>query len=147
MSHREVGTTLAQETLEVGHSLSRQLRAGDVVLLRGPLGAGKSVLARGVAEGLGVRRWRGSPTFALLNEYETIPPLYHADLYRLTADEVEDLHLEELLDDGILLVEWPERAGTFWDTVGRRHIEITIAILSLEERLITLQVAEIETPC
>jgi tRNA threonylcarbamoyladenosine biosynthesis protein TsaE len=99
------------ETLQLGRDLAVSLRAGDVLLLHGPLGAGKTVLARGLAEGLGTGVWRGSPTFALVNEYQTVPRLFHIDLYRLTDVEVEGLGLEDYAGaGGIMVCEWPERA-------------------------------------
>jgi tRNA threonylcarbamoyladenosine biosynthesis protein TsaE len=104
----------AAETLALGRDLAASLRGGDVVLLHGPLGAGKTVLARGLAEALGAKSWRGSPTFALVNEYETVPRLYHLDLYRLTENEVERLGLEDYAgSDGIIVCEWPERANEY----------------------------------
>lgn len=100
----------AEETRALGNSLGRHLKAGDVVLLSGQLGAGKTVVARGIAEALGAPRWRGSPTFNLVHEYPTIPLLFHADLYRLSRAEVEAVGLEEYAqEDSILLIEWPER--------------------------------------
>jgi tRNA threonylcarbamoyladenosine biosynthesis protein TsaE len=104
----------AAETLALGRDLAASLRGGDVVLLHGPLGAGKTVLARGLAEALGAKSWRGSPTFALVNEYETVPRLYHLDLYRLTETEVERLGLEDYTGtSGIIVCEWPERANEY----------------------------------
>jgi tRNA threonylcarbamoyladenosine biosynthesis protein TsaE len=104
----------ATETLALGRDLAASLRGGDVVLLHGPLGAGKTVLARGLAKALGSEFWRGSPTFALVNEYETVPRLYHLDLYRLTENEVERLGLEDYTgSDGIIICEWPERADEY----------------------------------
>ena len=106
-----VTTTSGAKTRALGRRLARLLRAGDVVLLQGPLGAGKTTLAQGIGAGLRVDEPVRSPTFVLLTRHDggTLP-LYHADLYRLDSiEEVEELALAEQAADGVLLVEWPER--------------------------------------
>lgn len=124
-------THSSEETVDLGARFARLLRPRDVVLLAGPLGAGKSTLAAGIGRALGVRRWRGSPTFTLVNEYATTPPLIHLDLYRLGAEDAEDLGLEEHLENGsVLLVEWPERAEAYlaqlpWSRLLTIHMQIT----------------------
>ena len=105
-------TNSAEETRQLGEKLAEELRAGDVILLEGPLGAGKSELARGVARGLGVRETVTSPSFTILNAYDSgRVPLYHFDWYRLeSAEELFEMGMEEYLGgDGIALVEWPGR--------------------------------------
>lgn len=105
-----VSTTGAAQTRALGRRLGRLLRAGDVVLLQGPLGAGKTTLAQGIGAALGVEGPVNSPTFVLLARHDGPLPLYHADLYRLdSADDVLDLALAEQAADGVLLVEWPDR--------------------------------------
>jgi tRNA threonylcarbamoyladenosine biosynthesis protein TsaE len=96
-----------------GAALAAVLKAGDVVTLTGPLGAGKTTLARGVLAALGHEGEVPSPTFAIMQPYDaTRVPIGHADLYRLEdPSELEELGLEDQLLDGALLVEWPERAG------------------------------------
>lgn len=116
MSTRRILSTSAEETREAARRFAPELRPGDVVLLYGDLGLGKTCFVQGLAEGLG---WPGavvSPTFSLLQEYETEPPLGHADLYRLeTAAAVYGLGLEELTDTGyVLAVEWPSRCPDAW---------------------------------
>ncbi len=105
-----------EETRDAGRVFAAELAPGDVVLLFGDLGLGKTCFVQGLAEGLG---WEGavvSPTFALLQEYETTPPLAHADLYRLESPRaVYGLGLEELIEAGfILAVEWPDRCPEAW---------------------------------
>ena len=103
-------TNSAEETRILGERLAEELRAGDVILLEGPLGAGKSELARGVAKGLGVTETVTSPSFTILNAYDSGRlPLYHFDWYRLQdPEELYELGLEEYLGgDGVALVEWP----------------------------------------
>ena len=100
------------DTVEAGRQLAASLRPGDVVLLTGPLGAGKTVFVRGLAQGLGANPADvTSPTFTLIQEYRGAAcTLYHVDLYRLGPHEVDDLGLDELMSgEAIVAVEWPER--------------------------------------
>ncbi len=99
-------------TRKLGERVGRLLRAGDVVLLSGELGAGKTVLAQGIGRGLGVSDPIKSSSFVIMNEYDGASlRLYHADLYRLEVPEqVAELALEELASNGVLVIEWPERA-------------------------------------
>ena len=100
-----------QATLDLGRRIGESARPGDVVLLEGSLGSGKTVLVRGIALGLGSDDEVVSPTFVLVRHYLGRLPLVHADLYRLDdAREVDRLGLLELAEDGVLAVEWPERA-------------------------------------
>lgn len=103
-------------TLALGAALGRLLFPGAVVLLTGRLGAGKTVLARGLASGLGVSADYAivSPTFTLLNQYPGRVEFFHADLYRLAGGEAADLELLEEAADGVLAVEWAERAPELW---------------------------------
>ena len=105
-------TASEEETQAVARELSATLRAGDVVLLSGDLGAGKTTFVRGLAEGLGIDpREVSSPTFTLVHEYRGNGlTLYHADLYRLESAATDDLGLEEIgVNDGVLAIEWPDR--------------------------------------
>ena len=103
------------ETVMIGRAIGEALRRGDVVLLMGDLGAGKTQLVRGMAVGIESPVPARSPTFVIVNEYRGRIRLSHCDLYRVSgADEVEELALEERLKDGALAIEWPERAeGNF----------------------------------
>jgi tRNA threonylcarbamoyladenosine biosynthesis protein TsaE len=100
------------ETQRLGERIGRQLRAGDVVLLTGDLGAGKTALAQGIGRGLGVTQTINSPTFTILKEYEGRLPLYHFDLYRIDdPDELLALGFDRYFEgDGVCVVEWAERA-------------------------------------
>ena len=102
----------AEETQAIGRKLGESAAAGDVYLLQGKLGAGKTTLAQGIRWGLGADEYARSPTFVLVNEYAARLPVYHIDLYRTgSSDEVADLGLDEyLFGDGVCIVEWPERA-------------------------------------
>ena len=123
----------AERMVALGVVLSERLRPGDVVLLHGDLGAGKTTLAQGIAQGLGIAGPVLSPTFTLVAEYDarladgSPARLYHLDLYRLTdAAELESIGYEAYIApaDGVTLVEWPERAG---DHLPERYLLITIA--------------------
>ena len=100
------------ETMRFASALAGMLDAGDTVLLEGDLGAGKSVMARGVARALGIAGAMPSPTFTLLIPYQGAKKLYHFDLYRLAdPDEFYEAGLDEFIGgDGIALVEWPQMA-------------------------------------
>jgi tRNA threonylcarbamoyl adenosine modification protein YjeE len=100
-----------EETSAAGERIAAGLQPGDVVLLYGDLGAGKTAFVRGMARALGVPPADvTSPTFTLIQEYlSSRGTLHHVDLYRLTPDEVDDLGLEELIESGVVAVEWPDR--------------------------------------
>lgn len=103
-----VVTKSAEDTRELGAALSAVARPGDVILLSGDLGAGKTTLVQGFARGLGITDHVVSPTFILVRTYRGRLTLVHADAYRMdNLQEVTDLDLPELLDDGgVALVEW-----------------------------------------
>ncbi|MGN1259284.1 MAG: tRNA (adenosine(37)-N6)-threonylcarbamoyltransferase complex ATPase subunit type 1 TsaE [Christensenellales bacterium] len=105
----EVYTTGAEETMLLAEDFSKSVQAGDIVLLKGDLGAGKTVFSKGFAKGLGVTSEVVSPTFTIVNCYDN--KLNHFDLYRINSEaELMNIGAEEMLfDDKISLVEWPER--------------------------------------
>lgn len=107
----EIITNSEEETVAAGARLGASLQAGDVVLLYGDLGAGKTAFTRGLARGVGAAPDDvTSPTFTLVQEYPGRLTLYHVDLYRLEEREVDDLGLEELiLGEGVVAIEWAER--------------------------------------
>jgi tRNA threonylcarbamoyladenosine biosynthesis protein TsaE len=99
------------ETRAAGRRLASMLAPGDVVLLAGRLGAGKTVFASGIGEGLGVSVPVTSPSFILARRYEGLMPMLHADLYRVgSSGEIEDLDLPTEAADGVLVVEWGDAA-------------------------------------
>ena len=123
-----------EETMQIGEEIGSRLKPGSIVALRGKLGAGKTVFARGIARSLGVQEELTSPTYTIINEYETeTMPFYHIDAYRLSGDD--DFRLaggeEKLYGNGVCVVEWPQRIKlpAFAVNVeieimedGRRHI-------------------------
>jgi tRNA threonylcarbamoyladenosine biosynthesis protein TsaE len=115
---RTVFSLSEQETYDVGCSLARHLAGGDLVVLQGELGLGKTVLARGLAAGLGIEPEDvTSPSFTLVQEYRGGRiPMYHVDLYRLNGTEdLQALGLEELLaSEGAVVVEWGERLPAYY---------------------------------
>ena len=129
-------TKSAAETRALGEKLAGRLRPGDVLLLEGDLGAGKSELTRGIAKGLGVAETVTSPSFTILNVYESGRcPLYHFDWYRLeSSEELYELGMDEYLGgDGIAVVEWPGRCP---DAVPASAVRIRMTAAGENERLI-----------
>jgi tRNA threonylcarbamoyladenosine biosynthesis protein TsaE len=131
-----VVTTSEGETAAVGRRLGRGLMAGAVVLLEGPLGAGKTAFARGLAEGAGCDGEDvSSPTFTIVQEYRGRVRFEHVDLYRLAPAEVDDLALEDLLDGAIMAVEWPDR----WHRAPGSAIRVTLEPIGEDRRRITIR--------
>ncbi len=132
-------TRSPEETEAAGRELAGWLRPGDVVLLEGELGAGKTVMARGIVRGLGSADHVSSPTFVLVHEYRGRAPVAHADLFRIGGPaDIEDLGLEEYLDGQfVVLVEWPERAGAMeW---GGRVWRVRLERRSGSERIVRVE--------
>jgi tRNA threonylcarbamoyladenosine biosynthesis protein TsaE len=135
-------THSAEETIELGRRLARELKPGAVVLLRGDLGAGKTTLVKGMAEGFHAAEADAvtSPTFTLIHEYRgPEATLYHIDLYRIdTQRELDTLALDDLTDGkNILLIEWGEKFERF---AKERDAEIAIDNLSGNSRRITFSI-------
>ena len=135
----EVPTTNPAETLALGRRLAAMLSAGDIVLLAGQLGAGKTMFAAGVGEGLGVEEQLTSPSFILARAHQGFMPLVHADVYRLgTSAEFEDLDLPEQARDGVLLIEWGDAVA---HGVPDDHLLVRIEITGESERLFRFKAA------
>ena len=127
MNKNKVISNNPAETRQYGIQLGQLVRSGEVILLYGNLGAGKTHLTQGIAEGLGITGAVRSPTFTLVNEYqEGRLPLYHIDLYRLAGDgDIATIGLDDYFDEeGIVVVEWPEKGQT-WLPTDALHIHIT----------------------
>jgi tRNA threonylcarbamoyladenosine biosynthesis protein TsaE len=130
----ETITETEEQTSAAGERLASTLHAGDVVLLFGELGAGKTAFVRGLAQGLGADPEDvSSPTFTLVQEYHGRLTLFHVDLYRLEEREIGDLGLEELiLSDGVVAIEWAER----WRDRPDDVIEVSLENIGDEKRRI-----------
>ena len=131
----DIITKSSEETLKLAENYAKTLSSGDVVLLNGEMGAGKTVFAKGVAKGLGIKAEITSPTYAYMNDYDG--KLYHYDCYRLSCGEdAEALGLTDYFyGDGICLIEWSENVK---DVLPSRVKEVTIEKISENERKITL---------
>ena len=128
-------TASEEETIALGERLAAELRPGDVALLIGNLGAGKTTLAKGIVRGLGAGAPEevASPTFTLIHEYGRAAKVYHIDLYRLDhARQAATLGLEEIFESGgVALVEWGER---FPELMPPRRVEIRLRALAGDQR-------------
>lgn len=140
-------TRSAAETQAWGERLGRLLRPGDVVLLHGDLGAGKTTLTQGIALGLGIAGPVQSPTFTLVNEYESDEtPLVHLDLYRLDGqDDLDSIGYDDLvaLPDAVVVVEWPERAG---DDLPESYLLVQFEQTGPDERTLTIRAVPANGP-
>jgi tRNA threonylcarbamoyladenosine biosynthesis protein TsaE len=127
-----------EQTRQLGQRLGELAQPGDVVLLVGSLGAGKTCLTQGIAWGLGVVGYTASPSFVLMREYQGRLPLYHIDLYRLErVAEVADLGLDDYLyGRGMCVVEWADRALSL---MPPEHLLIELTYLSPRRRRLRLE--------
>ena len=133
----EVISHRPEDTQAIGRALGEHAGPGDVVLLVGELGSGKTCLTQGLLWGLGGREYARSPTFVIVSQYEGRLPLYHVDLYRVDrAEEIDDLGLDEyLLGDGVCVVEWAEKAPGIYP---RQHVKVDIKYLDEASRRLTI---------
>ena len=131
-------TSNSDETLLFGRKLGETLVGDELFLLVGSLGAGKTTMTQGIANGLGVNEYTKSPTFVLVNEYEGRVPLVHADLYRVAqTEEAWLLGLDDYMFTGaVMVVEWGDRAQ---DIFPDDHIVITIEVVSDDVRDIIME--------
>ncbi len=131
-----------QETLDLGFRIGKACIPGTIVSLRGSLGAGKTVLAKGIAKALDISEAIVSPTFTLMQEYEGTLPLYHMDLYRIGGtDEFEMIGGEEMLyGKGVTLIEWSEKIE---DMLPDGTIFVDISIMPDTKRQITIEGIEL----
>ena len=131
-------THSAAETQNFGTSLGKLAQAGDIFLLIGELGAGKTCLTQGIAYGLDIHEYTLSPSFVIMRELHGRLPLYHMDFYRLdNIAEISDLGLEDyLFGDGVCVIEWANKGMT---VLPEDHLVIKIDYLSGDERSFTIE--------
>ena len=124
--------------MRAGAELARKARSGDVITLSGPLGVGKTALARGFLAALGHQGEVPSPSFSIVQPYEDLePPVWHVDLYRIEdRSEMDELGLDSAAD-AVLLVEWPERAG---NEVWPEALSLTLDFAGDDYRILTAKV-------
>ena len=129
--------------LALGARIAAMLMPGDVIALSGGLGAGKTTLTRGMLSALGLQEEAPSPSFAIVQPYdapEVSLPVAHVDLYRIDdPDDVEQLALDEYLEDGVIVMEWPEHMG---DALWPHALRIGIDVMPDGARRLTAQVPE-----
>ena len=133
MKSLEMLSNSAGQTRNIGMKLGKSAAAGDVVLLVGPLGAGKTCLTQGIARGMGIHEYTASPSFVLVREHRGKLPLYHIDLYRLDMiEEVTQLGLDDYLyGNGVCVVEWADKGLS---VLPEEHLIIEMQIVSPMKR-------------
>jgi tRNA threonylcarbamoyladenosine biosynthesis protein TsaE len=131
-------THSAEETQNFGTTLGKQAQPGDIFLLIGELGAGKTCLTQGIAYGLDIHEYTLSPSFVIMRELHGRLPLYHMDFYRLdNIAEISDLGLDDyLFGDGVCVIEWANKGMT---VLPEDHLVIKIDYLSGDERSFTIE--------
>ena len=132
----EIFTFSEKETFALGKQIGMSLKGTEVILLRGELGAGKTIIAKGIAAGLDIQDVHQvcSPSYSLVNMYSAKFPVYHLDLYRLdNKSEIDDLGWEDFLDRGVIIIEWAEKLK--YDLAA---IRIKIEILEDNKRKICI---------
>lgn len=138
MSRQEFVSKSPEETIGIGEHLGKWLKKGDIICFFGDLGSGKTTFIKGIAKGLKIGQKKvHSPTFVLMNVYQGRLPLFHFDLYRLEdAQEISDLGCDEFFyDDGVSVIEWANRLGTF---LPEEYLRIDLKHRKLDERVIRL---------
>jgi tRNA threonylcarbamoyladenosine biosynthesis protein TsaE len=138
MKRLELITQSPEETQELGRRLGKIAQAGDVILLVGKLGAGKTCLTQGIAWGLGIKEYAASPSFVLVRELYGRLPLYHVDFYRLeNLEEIAELGLDEyFFGRGVTVVEWAEKALAL---LPPEHLLIEMEYVAETERRLKLK--------
>ena len=133
MKSLEIVSNSAEQTRKIGMKLGKLAAAGDIILMVGPLGAGKTCLTQGIARGLGIDEYTASPSFVLVREYRGKLPLYHIDLYRLDRiEEVTQLGLDDYLySNGVCVVEWADKGLS---VLPEEHLLIEMQIVSPMKR-------------
>ena len=138
MSKQEFVSKSPEETAGIGECLARYAQKGDIICFFGDLGSGKTTLIKGIAKGLKISpKEVSSPTFVLMNVYQGRLPLFHFDLYRLEdTQEISTIGCDEFFyDDGVSVIEWADRLGTFFP---EEYLRVDLKHRKLDERVIRL---------
>jgi tRNA threonylcarbamoyladenosine biosynthesis protein TsaE len=132
----QIVSSSPEQTRRIGMKLGELAAPGDVILLVGPLGVGKTCLTQGIARGLGIREYTASPSFVLVREYQGKLPLYHVDLYRLDrVEEVAQLGLDDYLyGEGVCVLEWADKGLS---VLPEEHLLVEMQIVSPLKRRLT----------
>lgn len=139
MKELSLRTASAEETQNLARRFAALLRGGEIVFLRGPIGAGKTVFVKGVAKALGLRNSPTSASFSLMKRYQNRQTtLYHIDLFRLSEGEVFNLGFEEMLEDekAVILAEWPDPLAAM---MPRDRLEMDFALCGGDKRRVSLR--------
>lgn len=139
MTEKIIHTASAAETLSLAKRCAGLLKGGEIIFLRGPIGAGKTVFVKGVAAALGLKSSPTSASFSLMKRYQNQKTrLFHIDLFRLCEGEVFNLGFEEMLEDekAIILAEWPDPIAS---VMPKDRLEMDFALKEKDERAITLR--------
>ena len=137
-------TTSPDDTRALGRDIGKALRGGEIILLHGDLGAGKTLLTKGIAEGLDIDQSVAvvSPSFTLVNMYKARLDIVHVDLYRLSSEGIYDLGLEDYMDqEHVMVVEWAEKAPDFF---SGHILDVTIEYSGETTRRITIDQARLD---
>ena len=122
-----------EETIKLGEKIGKMLDINSVIILNGDLASGKTTFTKGIGKGLGIKETINSPTFTILKIYNGRFPLYHIDAYRL-EDSKYDLGLDEYLDEGVMVVEWPEYYQNY---LPKEYLEINFKYIDDNTREIS----------
>lgn len=131
MKSFKITTKLPEDTILLGSKFAELMERGDLVLLEGELGAGKTTFVKGIAEKLGAGGQAKSPTFTLLNVYSSHPRIFHFDLYRTIGSDLIDIGLDDVIDEGVVIIEWGDKAKNI---LPEDRIEIDFKYRSQSER-------------
>ncbi|MGK2964261.1 MAG: tRNA (adenosine(37)-N6)-threonylcarbamoyltransferase complex ATPase subunit type 1 TsaE [Tepidiformaceae bacterium] len=132
----ELATSDEEETRRLGERLGRALKSGDIVLLSGELGTGKTCLTQGIGRGLDCTAQVNSPSYVLMNEYPGRETLFHVDLYRIEdVEDLDELGLWDYAERGVLVVEWPERGADLVPGDDGLIVELRYGDLERQRRL------------
>lgn len=129
----KVKTKNNKETSDFGKKIGSLLKPNDLVLVYGELGAGKTTFIKGVAAGLNIRLNVKSPSFVIMTKYQGKYNLYHIDLYRINGEEIYELGFSEILDDGVVCVEWADRLKNDFNSLN--YIKVFIKVLNSEREI------------